>query len=380
MEKYDKLQLALVCAAKTNEFLDLTFGKRLISKKVLFRCSIISASILLITLSWLGFISSQPFGVAPWKSLRESIRYIQTTVDDLTSTNNMATFKQLNFDTFNSQLASSNSYVLNVNSNLFIVTVTTNSVVNISRFYQLGNGGLNVNYNRYFRTGAETNYVTNSFGYVTISTNPFDALCNDMKTFSRKAAKYDTLSYMLAYSTIFFLLLFTINAFLFVVSLVFCRVMLREIAATRRILSTASLIFTNVITVFSLCCFLLFFLTFLAIPLFWVLIPAMKVVADESLATIVVFLLSASITLWIMAGGSAKLVVLIAFLPSAFAGIVGLFTLLAIKWRNAFHFIVSFILIRCVEKSPILFLVAMVTFISGVLVELAHLFKLTAFL
>ena len=81
-----------------------------------------------------------------------------------------------------------------------------------------------------------------------------------------------------------------------------------------------------------------------------------------------------------MAGGSAKLVVLIAFLPSAFAGIVGLFTLLAIKWRNAFHFIVSFILIRCVEKSPILFLVAMVTFISGVLVELAHLFKLTAFL
>jgi hypothetical protein len=149
--------------------------------------------------------------------------------------------------------------------------------------------------------------------------------------------------------------------------------MLREIESAKRIISTAALLLVNIITVFSLSCLFLFILTVLAVPIFWFIVPVMSVVSDESLATAIAYLIFGIFFIWIKIGTSAKMIVFIAFLPSVIAAIVGAFTLLAMKWRNAFHFILSFILIRCAEKSPITFLVAIIAFASGILVELAHL-------
>jgi hypothetical protein len=46
---------------------------------------------------------------------------------------------------------------------------------------------------------------------------------------------------------------------------------------------------------------------------------------------------------------------------------VGLFTLFAMKWRNAFYFVVSNLLIRCAEKNPFVVLAALIAFVVGVI-------------
>jgi hypothetical protein len=80
------------------------------------------------------------------------------------------------------------------------------------------------------------------------------------------------------------------------------------------------------------------------------------------------------------AGASAKIVAFVALVPNAFAIIVSLFTLLLIIWRRPFHFIISEILIRCVEKSPFFFISGIIGFVTGVLAVLAHELHFTDFL
>jgi hypothetical protein len=50
-------------------------------------------------------------------------------------------------------------------------------------------------------------------------------------------------------------------------------------------------------------------------------------------------------------------------LPSLFALFVGAFSLAAIKWRNAFHYVVKNLLIRCIEKNPITVLAGTIAFV-----------------
>lgn len=374
VEHYDKLKLALVCASKANDLLDFTFGKNLISKRGFFRSSVTAACLLLITLAWLGYINSQPFGVTPWKNFRESIDFTLTTASDISSSNNVSTFKVLDVEKIAPELnTSTNKMLVNANSNLFLFTLTTNGIMEINRVYPVGNGKITVLYDREFRADHWTNFLSNS-------TNPYVMLHDDMDRLSGLVSKFEKPSYFVLYSIFYFVALFAVNAFLFTVSLATCRVMLREIAASGRILSTIALVFTNVVTVLCLCLVLLLIFTVLAVPVFWLLIPVTFVVSSQSLSTLVAYLLAACIGLWIIAGGPAKIVVFIAFLPSFFAALVGAFTLLAVTGRKWFHFLVKEILIRCAEGSPIGFLIATITFISGILVELSHHLHFTAFL
>jgi hypothetical protein len=126
VEHYDKLQLALVCADKVNNVLDHAFGKKLFSKKVLLRCSIISSSILIITLSVVGLINKESFGVTPWNSYKESTKFTVSTIDGLFSTNNVDYFRQVNMTSVTPFYKSTNAVVFNINSNYYVFEVIVN--------------------------------------------------------------------------------------------------------------------------------------------------------------------------------------------------------------------------------------------------------------
>jgi hypothetical protein len=120
VEHYDKLKLALICAGNVNKFLDYIFGQDLFSKKVLLRCSIISSSILVITLSAIGLINREPFGVTPWKNYKKSINVTVSTINDLFSESNVNYFRQVNLTSVTPFYKNTNAVVVNINSNYYI--------------------------------------------------------------------------------------------------------------------------------------------------------------------------------------------------------------------------------------------------------------------
>jgi hypothetical protein len=372
---YDTLQLALILATKTNEFLDFAFGPKLISKKVLKRGFVISSFLLLITLLSLGIIKNQPFGVTPWRNYKESIDATVSMAASIGSVTNVTTFKVMNIAALAPEVnKSTNQMFANVHSNLLLLTMTTNGIIHIDRMYPLGGGEISVQYGRLFRADSWTNFMSNS-------TNAYTMMHDDMEYLSRYANSFNRPSFMTIYSLAYFVTLFAANAFIFAVSLAACRVLLREISSSSgKIVPTLCLVFTNVVVVLCLCCVLLLIFTILAVPFFWLFLPLLDVIGAESVETLAACLITAAIGVWIVVGGPAKIVVFIAFLPNILAGIVGGITLLTVKWRKQFHFIVSEILIRFVEKQPLAFFITVVTFVAILLVGIVDHFHFTDFL
>src|ERR1035441_5172279 len=72
---YDRLRLALVFAKAVNKVLDATFGKKLISTRVILKCSIFSSALLLLSVSVSGLLNRHPFGATPWKAYVESSNF-----------------------------------------------------------------------------------------------------------------------------------------------------------------------------------------------------------------------------------------------------------------------------------------------------------------
>jgi hypothetical protein len=103
-------------------------------------------------------------------------------------------------------------------------------------------------------------------------------------------------------------------------------------------------------------------------------------IAETSFYTICVYFFGAAITLWIISGISSKIIALIALLPNVFAAVVGLFTVLAIRWKRMFHTLVSGILIRFVENKPSTVICLAIVFVTGVIAAIARYLHLTAFL
>jgi hypothetical protein len=95
VENYGQLQLALRCAQWAGDLLDDFFGKKLLSKKALFRCAIFANSILIITLSWVGLVNAQPFGVTPWKNYSDSIKAGEELMDSYLSAFNVKLYPSM---------------------------------------------------------------------------------------------------------------------------------------------------------------------------------------------------------------------------------------------------------------------------------------------
>jgi hypothetical protein len=380
VEHYDKLKLALACASKANYLLDATFGDRLFSKRAMFKCVILSTCILVVTLSLLALFTRQSYAVTPWINYNESIKCALEMSDELSSSNTVSILKQFNISTFTPGLnPATNIGIFNYNSNSYLVSITTNGMRTIAKMFPLKHGGVYVSYNRTFELNKPIK-STNILGNVISYNDAVDESSSEVKAFHDEIYKYDKPFYVTVYSVGYFVILFSINSILFFLSLVSCRLMMRELAAVGRSVSTFTVIFTNVVIVFILCGVMLLLFTFLATPLLWIFVPTLYIWSMESLYGIFPLFSSAAFANWVLSGSYLKILVFIAYLPSVFTAIVGLFTLMSIKWRNAFHFILSSILIRCVEKGPVVFLVAAVTFLCSALAGMSYVIHLLDFL
>ncbi len=341
----------------------------------------------------LGMTHHVPFGVAPWAAYRDSVTGILTTTDELASKSHYAALLKLDLASIvphidtktnfiisqqqsNYYLSStspqltSNTLILRVNSNDWLFKLTTNGVYYIQRMDPVGHGRLTVSFGRSFGEGTNADIGSNSLVNLPIATNTFDELSTNLMYFHNRIANYDSAVYARMYSIGFYIAVFAANTFMFVVSLAFGRTILREIANSRRIITTCALIFTNCFFVFACACALVLFLTLLAVPVFWLAIPFIYQVSSESLYFTCGFLISTAIAILMSIGNSTKIIIFIALLPSCLAIFVSLCSLFAFRWRNQFHYVVKVLLIRCAEKNPFVVLIGIIALLGG-LIELA---------
>jgi hypothetical protein len=165
--------------------------------------------------------------------------------------------------------------------------------------------------------------------------------------------KYDTITFAVIYSISFLLILVLLNSLLCFCSLVFSRMILREIIAAGRPFSTIALLVTNFVLVISVSSVFLLLLTVLATPLAWYFLPFIYGLSRQSFQLFLLIIFTGGIASWIFGSASLKLVTIISLLPCVLALGVSVFSGAAMIWRNAFHFCVSAILLRCAEKGPL---------------------------
>jgi hypothetical protein len=324
-------------------------------------------------------MQKQPVAITPWSSYTTSVSIVTNSIDVLFSKATLDYFKQIDMTNVSPFYKNTNAYVLTYNSNYYVLDLKTNAIKRVTQITPFGHGNIYFNYERLF-SGTNQSTDTNS----AVKTKTISDVIDDMtkgamriREFTIKHSAHDD---VVLYSVIYFAGLFLLNTISFILSQGMCRRMLREIVKARTAAAAASLVLTNLtavclLSIIAVACFVM-----LALPIFWFFIPFVHGWFQESIYTALLYCIFGSIDLWLLSSTSAKLIVLIAFVPSLFASAVGLFSLLAIRWKGQFHFIVKAILIRCAEKNPILVLLATFLFIAGVLTVLAKYLHFTAFL
>ena len=373
----DRTSLSLEFVKKINNFLNSFFGVKYFSWRLFKRSFLIASGLLLVALFAFGVRDKQPFGASPWKAYSGSVEFIMTTTAYLTQSNNYADFRVFDMQELARNVnAGTNQAMININSNLLLFTPHTNGAIEIRNMSVLGNGSLDVQYYRFFRYNGETNQTTNSFGKLVTTSNPKDDLIRDIKKLRGVILEHDRFSYKAFYSIVFYIVLFTTNVFLFIGSLAFGRTVLKEIAASGRLITTASLLFTNFFFIGSVGLAVLFILTILAIPLFWLLIPALLLLADESVGVIVSFMYSSAIALMFLLGNSTLIVLGIALLPSIFAMAIGFMSFLLTWNKELFHWLISRIVINILRTNIYVVVGVMVTSVLALIELMRETFKL----
>lgn len=376
VQYYDKIKLAVAFAGKTIEFLDYIFGKKTLSWKLVFRSSLIGSLLFASALAMLGVFKKETFGLTPWLNYNASMKFILDVTDDLSSTNAVTELRE-----FSSRKLISNHY--KPTNDEFIISdgpdkrvlfiKSTNGMYQVSEAFPL-----NTNYTQFgfvyrtYEVDNETNKYTNSLGEVSISHDPYEGICNDVRSFRHAIAKYNTKASEIEYSVIYFIVIFLVNAFLFTMSVLFCRIMLNEVEKAARIFSTVALVFMNFSIIGVACAMLTLFFTIVAIPVFWLLIPLLKNISTESTPVLFPMMFSAGISLWFKACGAARFVTMVAFIPLLLSFAVGFFSLWAIKYKNHFFNLVSRILALCEEQNPITVILAISGFILAVLTAITY--------
>jgi len=308
---YDRLKLALACTVKFNSLLDKMFGDRLFSKEAFYECSIPSTGLLFACLAIVGLLNNEPFGVLPWKNYHESLHAMKNMANGLAPDGHDA-----------------------------------------GRMFESLDGGTNVDLWSHGYL-----YVEYHFARVSLNTNseqlsPLETWSNSLAFYKDCVVEYDTPSRVVIYSVAFFIILPTLNACLCFCSLVFCRLILREIIASARWFSTFALLVTNLVLVLAVSSIVLILLTIIAVPIIWIVLPSAFVVAKQSFLTFGAAMLGSICGVWLMSSSALKIVLAIALLPSLLTIAVAGFSLIAMISRNALHSIVSAVLLRCAERSP----------------------------
>jgi hypothetical protein len=404
VERYDKNKLALVFVRKINGILDSSFGTKHFSKRLIVKSSLISSGFLLMTLSVSALKHHTVFGVAPWTTYHDAVKFILKTTEDLGSERRYTTLLSLDLNSVipdvehvtNSKLSGmesnyylvshapllrSNTLILHIGTNDWLVKVQKSVLYDLEKVVPVGHGNFYIKYGRRFAD--DTNDApaqTNGVADLSNLTNSFSDMRTNLMQIHNKVAHYDTSTWTALYSAAFYIGIFGANILMFIVSLAFGRTILREVANSRRMITTGALLFTNFVFVVVACCIFILILTVLAIPLFWLLLPLMVQVSMDSLYFTSAFLLSSAMFILMSIGTSTKIILFIALLPSCLALAVGACSWGLMRWRKLFHYILLRVLIRCAEKTPFGFLGAIILLIGAAIVFATEFIHVLGFL
>jgi len=338
---YDRLKFALVCTQSINHFTDVFFCGKLLSKKAFYRCSVIATSLLVGSLAFTGLLNHQFLGIVPWDNYHQSCKVVDG-LANMIAGSGLPTKGTI-----------TNTVAYPPNAFLF---GTTNE--------DGADGGLFV---AYYFGGKVSDPNTNL--------TQAQQWANDLTTIREGVEKYDTTKNAAFYSIAYYIVMLIANIFLCFCSLVLCRIVLREICFTGRIVSTVSLLVSNFFVVSIISSISLLALLILSVPLLWLLLPFFPVVAKQSFLVFVILALGASFSVWGMNCVPLNAIIVIAFLPSFFAVFATCISLVLIIGRNRLHSLISAVLLRCAEKSPFAVIGACFALIIAIVSALAKLMK-----
>jgi hypothetical protein len=182
------------------------------------------------------------------------------------------------------------------------------------------------------------------------------------------AERYGGAHWKAIYCAVFIAALLASNAMAFSLSVAFSRLVLHEIVASGRVFAACSLLALNLFIVTSIATLFLLFLTLIAYPVFWVLLPLAYILSKTSIYWLLAMLFGSGIAVWAFGNPFLQMVSLIAFLPCITAVAVCAFSVIAQTNRKRFHAICCALLLRCTGKKPLSFIIG---FLGGIGVAIA---------
>jgi hypothetical protein len=164
--------------------------------------------------------------------------------------------------------------------------------------------------------------------------------------------KYNTTTWTIAYSVISLLALALLNTTLFFLSLIYSRMILREIIVAGRVFSMTVLLIANFALLVP--AWLITFLldTALLQPLLWTFIPITYFFTEVSIFWLLGIITGGSIVNLAIGNRSLEAITLIGFAPCIFIVCVTVFSALTLLNREKFHSFLCWFLKVCVEKGP----------------------------
>ncbi len=197
----------------------------------------------------------------------------------------------------------------------------------------------------------------------------------DLATIRTGVEKYNTAEYATLYSIGYFTVLISANVALCFLATVLSRIILREICASARVVSTLSLLISNFFSTFFVSSFFLIALLGFSIPVSWLLLPLFPIIAKQSLLTFILVVYGASFGIWAINYVPLNVIIVITFLPSIFAIFATFISFVLIIGRNFLHKFVSSVLLRCAEKSPITVIGACFALLIAIVTALTQLMR-----
>jgi hypothetical protein len=191
--------------------------------------------------------------------------------------------------------------------------------------------------------------------------------------FKGKILRYNTVGLKTAYSVIFFAGMFFLNSSLFLLSLVFSRIMLCEMVSAGRTLTAFSLLITNIVLVGVVSSAVLLLLVILAVPALWLVVPVFLIILvySKNISLLALAFGLGFTGAWTFGSAPLKTTVWIAFSPCTLTLIVTGFTIVALGIRRKLHSLVSAVLLRCAVKGPISVAIGLVAVVSSLVAVLA---------
>lgn len=376
VNKYSAAEFALTIARNVEHFINYIFGVKLISKKSLVRSFLISLALLLAVI--VLKITHDKINV--WheitQSYTDSVDQMAIISDYMSSYTNTAIFKTYTFENFKDDIEKyTNSAVVDFDGKRFFVTLQTNAMTRLKQLPNIGEGNLVVYYSRYHKLGGNVlQKDTNIAGVVTQSLDPLDERIKSCAALNDVLKKHRQNNYKNYFGIAVLVGIFIMNWLLFLWSLFFGRILIREMAITHRIISQMALGTVNALGVVIGAGIILIVFALVFVPFMWILVPASFVMGSESF-TLLVSLSATSISLsWLVGVISCIPIAILASIPSILVLFIGVATVGIIINRQVFHNIVMFLLSLFTKNGAYSFLGAFLAVVGLVGPALLKLF------